>query len=122
MATPSQEGQNPAYKPAHRHHPAQQVSYSLRPRGVWVLHLANQGEQSTMGLGTSIFVIAVGALMTFAVNVDNSNGFNINNAGVILMIVGAVGLIASVIIWGPRTRRTVVEDNAGHRVVRRDEF
>ena len=84
--------------------------------------LANEGEQSIMGLGTSIFVIAVGALMTFAVNADNSNGFNINNAGVILMIVGAVGLIASVIIWGPRTRRTVVEDNAGHRVVRRDEF
>jgi hypothetical protein len=86
--------------------------------------LANEGEQRTMGIGTSIFVIAVGALMTFAVNVNNSNGFDINNAGIILMIIGAVGLIASVIIWGPRTRRTVMEDNSGRRatVVQRDEF
>jgi hypothetical protein len=77
-----------------------------------------------MGIGTSIFVIAIGALMTFAVNTDSTQGFDVNNAGVILMIVGLIGLIASVIIWGPRTRRTLVEDNAGRRttVVQRDEL
>ena len=41
-----------------------------------------------MGIGTSIFLIAAGAIMTFAVETDSSNGFNINNAGVILMILG----------------------------------
>jgi hypothetical protein len=77
-----------------------------------------------MGLGTSIFVIAVGALMTFAVETDSTRGFNVNNAGVILMIIGVIGLIASVIIWGPRTRRTLVEDSNGRRttVTQRDQL
>ena len=77
-----------------------------------------------MGIGASIFLIAAGALMTFAVNVDSSNGFNINNAGVILMIIGAIGLVASALIFGPRTRRTVVQDDTGRRVtaVTRDEL
>ncbi len=77
-----------------------------------------------MGIGASIFLIAAGALMTFAVNVDNSHGFNINNAGVILMVIGAIGLVASALIFGPRSRRTVVEDNTGRRVtsVTRDEL
>lgn len=78
-----------------------------------------------MGIGTSIVLIAIGALMTFAVEVDSSNGFNINNAGVILMVIGALGLIASALIWGPRTRRsTMVEEGPGgetrRRVVRDD--
>jgi hypothetical protein len=76
-----------------------------------------------MGIGASIFVIAAGAVMTFAVNTDSSHGFNINNAGVILMVIGAIGLLASLIIWGPRTRRTVVEDGAGRRMFyRRDSY
>jgi hypothetical protein len=77
-----------------------------------------------MGIGTSVFIIAVGALMTFAVETDSTQGFNVNNAGVILMIIGVIGLIASVIIWGPRTRRTLVEDNTGRRttVTQRDEL
>ena len=55
-----------------------------------------------MGIGTSIFLIAAGAIMTFAVETDSANGFNINNAGVILMILGAIGLLVSMLIWGPR--------------------
>ncbi len=47
-------------------------------------------------------IMAIGALMTFAVEVDNAEGFDINNAGVILMILGAVGLLISAAIWGPR--------------------
>jgi hypothetical protein len=35
---------------------------------------------------------------------------DVNTVGVILMIVGAIGLVTSMIIWGPRTRRTVVEE------------
>ena len=76
-----------------------------------------------MGIGASIFVIAAGAVMTFAVNQDSSHGFNINNAGIILMVIGAIGLLATLIVWGPRTRRTVVEDGVGRRVFyRRDSY
>ena len=63
-----------------------------------------------MGIGTSIVIMAIGALMTFAVEVDSSDGFNINNAGVILMVIGALGLIASLLVFGPRSRRTVIDE------------
>ena len=77
-----------------------------------------------MGLGTSIFILAVGAILTFAVNAVNTQGINVHAVGVILMVIGAIGVLASLIIWGPRTRRTFAEDNEGHRVsvVQRDEL
>jgi hypothetical protein len=57
-----------------------------------------------MGIGVSIFLIAVGAILKFAVNV-HATGFSIATVGVILMIVGAIGLVMSVVIFGPwRTR------------------
>lgn len=54
-----------------------------------------------MGIGTSIVVFAVGAVLRFAVSVSTS-GFNIHTIGVILMIVGAVGLLVSMVFWGSR--------------------
>jgi len=51
-----------------------------------------------MGVGTSIVVIAVGAILDFAVTVQ-TNGFNLNKIGLILMIVGAVGLVLSRLFW-----------------------
>ena len=60
-----------------------------------------------MGLGTSLFLIAVGAVLRFAVNVS-TNGFNIHTIGVILMVVGAVGLVISLLwmtVWADRRRR-----------------
>ena len=63
-----------------------------------------------MELGTSLFLIAVGAILTFAVNADIS-GIEISTVGIILMIVGAIGLLVSLLYWGPaRRRRAVVED------------
>ena len=73
-----------------------------------------------MGIGTSILIMAAGAIMTFAVDVDSTEGFNINTIGVILMVAGALGLIASLFIFGPRTRRTEVSEPGG-RTVYRDE-
>lgn len=70
-----------------------------------------------MGIGVSIVLFAAGAIMAFALEVDSSNGVNLNNAGLILMVVGAIGLIWAAFIYGPRTRRTTVEDDAGRRVV-----
>jgi uncharacterized membrane protein len=74
-----------------------------------------------MGIGTSIVIMAVGAIMAFAVEVENAEGFNINTAGIILIIAGALGLLASIAIFGPRSRRTTVEDDRDGRRVTRDE-
>ena len=62
-----------------------------------------------MGIGVSMLLIAAGAIMTFAVEVENAEGFNINTVGIILMIVGALGFIATLVIFGGRRRDRVVE-------------
>ena len=51
-----------------------------------------------MGIGVSLILIAVGAILTWAVNATVS-GVDINAVGVILMIVGAVGLLLSLMFW-----------------------
>jgi hypothetical protein len=68
-----------------------------------------------MGIGVSIFLIAVGAILAFAVNVATS-GIDLNTVGVILMIVGGIGLLLSLIFWstwgglGTWRRETYVRD------------
>jgi hypothetical protein len=52
-----------------------------------------------MGIGVSLLLIAIGAILDFAVTVRTS-GFNLNTIGVILMIVGGTGLLFSLFIWG----------------------
>jgi len=56
-----------------------------------------------MRIGTSLVLIALGAILTFAVSVD-AKGFNINTVGVILMIVGAIGLVVSLVLYGMADR------------------
>ena len=63
-----------------------------------------------MTIGTSIFLIAVGAILRYAVS-DSIDGIDLYTAGLILMIAGSVGLIASLIyatIWS-RPRDAIVE-------------
>ena len=67
-----------------------------------------------MGIGVSIFLFAIGAILAFAVNV-NTRGVNINTVGVILMIVGAVGALLSLVFWSSfapwgNRRETIVQD------------
>lgn len=63
-----------------------------------------------MGIGASVFLIAVGAILAFAVNATVS-GISIHTIGYILMIVGAIGLLTSLLIFAPRRRAgTVVEE------------
>ena len=83
-----------------------------------------------MGIATSILLIAVGAVLTWGVTAE-AEGLNVNNIGVILMIVGILGLVISMIFWSswggfhrraayveggpvrtvaPRRRATVVEE------------
>ena len=60
-----------------------------------------------MGIGGSIFLIAVGAILAFAVHA--SLGFvSIQVVGWVLMVAGAVGLILTLFLWSNR-RRTVVD-------------
>ena len=51
-----------------------------------------------MGIGVSLVLIAIGAILTWAINATVS-GVDINAVGVILMIVGAVGLLLSLMFW-----------------------
>lgn len=69
-----------------------------------------------MGIGASVFLIAVGAILAFAVQHSAVFGINIHVIGFILMAAGLLGLILTLVIFGPRNRRadTVVEE----RVVR----
>jgi FtsZ-interacting cell division protein ZipA len=55
-------------------------------------------------------LIAIGAILAVAVTVHNPNGFNINTAGIILMIIGAVGLVVSVVWMTARRRSEVVHE------------
>jgi hypothetical protein len=54
-----------------------------------------------MGIGVSIFLIAVGAILAFAVHATYS-GVSIQTIGIILMIVGVVGLLVTMLVFGPR--------------------
>lgn len=67
-----------------------------------------------MGIGVSVFLLAAGAILTFAVEVDNAEGFNINTVGIILMIAGAIGLVWALMMVNRRT--TVVEERPARRV------
>jgi hypothetical protein len=65
-----------------------------------------------MGIGVSLVLIAIGAILTWAVETSVS-GLDVNAVGVILMIVGLVGFVLSLAFWstwwGPGYfRRTVV--------------
>jgi hypothetical protein len=77
-----------------------------------------------MGVGTSIVLIAAGAILRFAVSVTTT-GFNLHSIGLILIIVGALSLLLSIMFWstwggfggsaggGYRRQRRVSSDGAG---------
>ena len=73
-----------------------------------------------MGISVSLILVAVGAILTWAVSAEVS-GLDITTVGVILMVVGLVGLLLSLIFWsswggfGTMRREDVVRDE---RVVR----
>jgi hypothetical protein len=55
------------------------------------------GIVRTGGIGGSLFLIALGAILFWAVQVE-AEGFSINTAGLILMIIGGLGLILSLLL------------------------
>ena len=64
-----------------------------------------------MGIGVSIFLLALGAILTFAVNFDIS-GLDIQVVGIILMVCGLIGLVLALIAMnsGKRTAGPIVEE------------
>ncbi|MFE9691107.1 DUF6458 family protein [Micromonospora sp. NPDC005806] len=74
-----------------------------------------------MGIGTSIFLIAVGAILTFAMNAS-IGGVNLDVVGWILMAAGALGLIMFTLVWGRRREVVTTTDPVEYRRVeeRRD--
>lgn len=51
-----------------------------------------------MGIGVSVFLIAIGAILSFAIDVS-TDGVNLDTVGVILMVVGSIGLLTSLLFW-----------------------
>jgi hypothetical protein len=77
-----------------------------------------------MGIATGLLLVAVGAILDFAVDVQ-TKGFNLHTIGLILMIIGALGAVISIFFWSswggfhggpmtvqgqPRRRRTVQDE------------
>jgi hypothetical protein len=68
-----------------------------------------------MGIGVSLFLIAAGAILIWGVTGEVA-GVDIDAIGVILLIVGAIGILLSMIFWsswggfGGRRRETYVEE------------
>jgi hypothetical protein len=66
-----------------------------------------------LGIGVSIFLFAVGAILAFAVE-TSTKGIDLDAVGVILMIVGAIGILLSLMFWsswggwGGRRDETIV--------------
>ena len=80
-----------------------------------------------MGFGVGLILIAVGAILAWAVNVSTS-GFDVNTVGYILLVVGIVGCLLSLIFWsswaGPGyfSRRTEAEPPGGRRRVIEEDY
>jgi predicted membrane channel-forming protein YqfA (hemolysin III family) len=77
-----------------------------------------------VSLGVSIFLLVVGAILTFAVDVTAS-GFSIHTVGIILMVAGALGVVLSLLFWSsfsPYRRGTAVDGDTvvEERTIRRD--
>ena len=72
-----------------------------------------------MKIGAALVLLAVGAILRFALTTSVTHGANLHTIGDILMIVGVLGLILWFFMWGPvsrssrtrTTRRTVVDDD-----------
>ena len=71
-----------------------------------------------MGIGTSIFLLAVGAILSFAVT-DAISGVDLTTIGYILMAAGALGLIVSTVLLRPR-RAVVAREPVAREPVARE--
>lgn len=97
-----------------------------------MLIITNRAPMGTkehhMRIGSAIFLIAIGAILAWAVAPGLIPNVNQSMIGYILMAVGVIGLIASLVLASPgrgRTRRvsesrTVVDPNTGETITRNE--
>jgi hypothetical protein len=78
-----------------------------------VLPLSTTPERSiqmrTGGIGGSLFLIALGAILYWAVSIEGE-GFDINMIGLILLIVGIIGLVLTLIMTASAEENTGQSD------------
>lgn len=72
-----------------------------------------------MGIFVSLILMAVGAILAWAVHPASSGSVDVNTVGYILLVVGLIGLVLDMLLWeswGPglmRNRRTVAAADPG---------
>jgi hypothetical protein len=71
-----------------------------------------------MRLTGSLFLIALGAILTFAVHVQTT-GFSLHTIGIILMIVGGAALVLTLGMWSTRQKTVIRRGPAGEVVEER---
>lgn len=74
-----------------------------------------------MGIGVAVFLIAIGAILTFAVHAAVS-GISIPVVGIILMVAGAIGLIVTLTVFAPRRRASITEEHTFGDATTRDRI
>lgn len=65
-----------------------------------------------MRIGSSIFLIALGAILAFAIDGSMVSFIDLHLVGYILMIVGVIGLIVSLVLAAPRRQARVTESRS----------
>ena len=72
-----------------------------------------------MGIGVSVFLLAVGAILAFAIT-DTIYGVDLTTVGYILMVYGAIGLALASLVFGRRGRVGAAGTVAEERIVTRE--
>jgi Domain of unknown function (DUF6458) len=90
-----------------------------------VRHARPSWKEFPMRLGTSIVLLALGAILAFAVQLS-VRGLDVQVVGWILMAAGALGVVLELAVWSPRRRRVVTSTDpyapAGRTTVQDDRF
>ena len=63
-----------------------------------------------MATGLSLFFLAVGAILTFAIE-TTVNGVDLDTIGVILMVIGLLGMLFSLVLWDNWSPRATPRDD-----------
>jgi hypothetical protein len=88
-----------------RSRPGEPAQWNWLPDGVPMNEMSGPvqpvGSRRVMRTGTCIALIAVGAILRFAIKAGSSHGVNVHVVGVIVLLAGVLGLVLSLVVWGP---------------------
>jgi multisubunit Na+/H+ antiporter MnhG subunit len=66
--------------------------------------MSGQGQPvggRVMSTGTCIALIALGAILRYAVTTTQTHGINVHVVGLIVLLAGVLGLLLSLLVWSP---------------------